>query len=143
MTNLVVEQIGLADKAGVAHIVVDHARNLGGNRISSAGGQKVKLTTIDSYCDEHRIAKIDLVKIDTEGFEERIVRGGANTLKRHKPALYIEVNNQHLARYGDDVQSLFSVLRSLGYEHFTIANTGTVVTDERELIGKHVDVIAR
>jgi len=143
LPNLKVEPIGLADTPGQSHIVIDDALNRGGNRIATDGGTIVTLTTIDAYCAEHGLERVDLVKIDTEGFEERIVRGGRHVLRRDRPILFIEVNDRHLARYGGGVESLFAELRSLGYARFEIAGTGAKIGDERDLIGAHVDVIAR
>ena len=34
--------------------------------------QKANLITLDSFCEENKITKIDLIKIDVEGFECRV-----------------------------------------------------------------------
>ena len=85
LPNLLVEPLGLADRTGQSKIAVESERNRGGNRISNDGDVIVELTTIDPYCATHDIPRVDLVKIDTEGFEERIIRGGAATLSRDLP----------------------------------------------------------
>ena len=48
------------------------------NFISSA---KVKISTLDDYCSKNKIDTIDLLKIDTQGYEDRVMQGGINTLK--------------------------------------------------------------
>ena len=42
--------------------------------------EKVQLDTLDNYCDENSISKIDFMKIDAEGHEFEILKGGKNLL---------------------------------------------------------------
>ena len=51
------------------------------NFISSA---KVKISTLDDYCSKNKIDTIDLLKIDTQGYEDRVMQGGINALKNKK-----------------------------------------------------------
>lgn len=37
--------------------------------------ETVRVTTLPAFCREQRIERIDLLKLDTQGFEERILRG--------------------------------------------------------------------
>jgi len=39
----------------------------------------VKTTTVDKFCDYNGIQKIDVLKIDTEGFELKVFKGAANS----------------------------------------------------------------
>ena len=51
------------------------------NFITSA---KVNICTLDDYCLKNKIDTIDLLKIDTQGYEDRVMQGGINTLKNKK-----------------------------------------------------------
>lgn len=42
----------------------------------------VKSTTLDNYCKQNLIDKIDLIKIDTEGHELAIIKGGRNLFEK-------------------------------------------------------------
>ena len=44
----------------------------------------VKLNQLDNYCEEKKIHKIDLLKIDTEGHEYFVIKGSNNTLSKIK-----------------------------------------------------------
>jgi FkbM family methyltransferase len=48
----------------------------------------VKQTTIDFYMDLKKISKIDLLKIDTEGYEYEIILGGTKNLRNIKLILF-------------------------------------------------------
>jgi FkbM family methyltransferase len=45
---------------------------------------KVKIFTLDDYFLNNNIDKIDLLKIDTQGYEDKVLQGGINTLKQNK-----------------------------------------------------------
>ena len=46
--------------------------------------QAVKILTIDNYGNEKGINEIDLLKMDTQGYEEKILEGSLNSLKNNK-----------------------------------------------------------
>ena len=74
---------------------------------ASGDGQfdTVPMLTVDSL----NLSRCDLIKIDTEGFEDRVVTGARRTLETHRPTLYIEVHDREKLRL------LVTVLRPLGY----------------------------
>lgn len=49
----------------------------------------VRLKTLDAFCRENEITSIHLLKIDVEGAEERVLKGGLQTLSKTK-YLFIE-----------------------------------------------------
>lgn len=52
----------------------------------------VDLVTIDSFCKLNNIAKIDLLKTDTEGFELEVLKGASEMLAQNKiQFVYLEV----------------------------------------------------
>lgn len=64
--------------------------------------------------------KITFIKIDAEGSEPDIISGGFQTLSRHKPALYMEVNKRSLAARGSQTDTGGEPLRDLGYRFFWV-----------------------
>lgn len=48
---------------------------------------KVKMTTLDIFCSD--IAP-GFIKVDVEGAEEEVIRGGIKTLKKHHPIVWFE-----------------------------------------------------
>lgn len=68
----------------------------------------VPMVTVDSL----DLARCDLIKIDTEGFESQVVEGAHRTLDTHRPVLYIEVHDR------ENLQRLHTRLKPLGYSLF-------------------------
>lgn len=55
---------------------------------SSSGN--VLIRTLDSIINEHKIAKIDYIKIDVEGFDYEVLKGAETTIRRDQPVIQIE-----------------------------------------------------
>jgi FkbM family methyltransferase len=80
------------------------------------GAQRIAITTLDSeFAGEGRL---DFLKIDTDGFELDVLLGGQGVLRRHRPALFFELDPGLLAWGGRDSAALLNLLDDLGYRSF-------------------------
>ena len=61
------------------------------------------------------------IKIDVQGYEPQVIRGGLDTIKRHEPILMIEA-------YHDNPE-VGSLLRGLGYKPYLFDETGFYQSD--------------
>lgn len=52
--------------------------------------ERIKITSLDNYFFNKNI-KIDLIKIDTEGFEPEVLKGAKQIIMKYKPLIYIEL----------------------------------------------------
>ncbi len=57
------------------------------------------------------------MKIDVEGSELRVLRGGSRLIKTHKPVIVCEVVDRMLAEQNGSVEELLSFLDALGYKY--------------------------
>ena len=49
--------------------------------------------------DELRSERVGVLKIDTEGFEMKVLEGLREIIARDRPTLYVEVENENLAAF--------------------------------------------
>lgn len=116
-----VHRCGVSDHGGAASL-----QRVQGNSgaASLVDGHDFPLVTLDAFCADHGIQRVDVVKIDVEGAELRALRGAAGVLTRHRPTLLLELNAQALRAQGariDDLLDLLAdhryVVRPIGSKH--------------------------
>jgi FkbM family methyltransferase len=84
---------------------------------SSGSGKLFRLDTVGrSFAD--RNSRLDLLKVDTEGYDFSVLRSARNILTSYKPAVYFEWYPDLLTGLGETVWGGFEYLAELGYRHF-------------------------
>jgi hypothetical protein len=109
--------MGLSDHKGTAALSTQE-HNSGLTRVIS--GDEIQLTTMDDFCREHKVTKLDLIKLDVEGHEECVLCGGENTLLMFRPVILIELNPFTLKCAGSSVERVVEILRRANYTLFTL-----------------------
>jgi FkbM family methyltransferase len=73
--------------------------------------------TLDSFCEENNIQNIDLIKIDVEGFECKVLEGFLKTLTnmKKKPHIYIEVGWGTNHPEWDYCKKIYNKIFEIGY----------------------------
>jgi FkbM family methyltransferase len=109
-------------RVAVRHNYMDGNSNI---ETASAGGEMVDFITLDEALDAEPEFRVPtLVKIDTEGFELKILCGAGRTLSDHRPPLFFEYFPEFIRREGGDPDVLFDLLRRHGYVHFIFYDGG-------------------
>jgi FkbM family methyltransferase len=125
--NVQFHALALANEIGnrQLHIPVKDSGHLGIGLAHLATGQAgpgiretVQVTTLDRFVEEHGIRRCDLIKCDVEGAELLVLQGGRRTLERLRPTLILEVKAAQLARFGNSVGELETLLRELNYDFY-------------------------
>jgi len=75
----------------------------------------VNVDTIDNFCEINNITKIDIMKLDTEGWEYFILMGGKTIISNSHPIIFSEYNETNAKQCGLNLDELTSVLTTLGY----------------------------
>lgn len=143
--NIFASNLGLGDAPAMRQMKVDCATNRGGNRITGENvpGEHfpIAIETLDRFVAQRALQRLDLVKIDVEGFELAVLQGAGEALARFRPRLFIEVSDVNLREQGASAAALIAHVRAAGYRVFR-ARTGEEL-DERVEPGPAFDVICR
>lgn len=144
LPNLHVNQLALGSARGQGQMEVRTPSNLGGNRVGPGGigSTPVEIYPLDQLIERFPDPRIDLIKIDVEGYELQVLRGAMQTLQRCKPVLFVELDDNNLRDQGDSAQSLVKYLEELGYS-ICEAVTGIPIRSEQSFVNCHTDIIAR
>jgi FkbM family methyltransferase len=119
----------ISDENSFIQIHVGNDENWGMSSINehehlSGVVEKVKSETLDNFCKEHNIANIDLVKIDVEGAEFKVLKGMTAVIEKFKPEVLIEILDQHLNKQNVSSTDIFNFFWERGYQAFTIIKNG-------------------
>jgi FkbM family methyltransferase len=120
------EQMALSESDGTADLFVSGELEASLNPEFRPGAIKhpCPVRKLDTYCAEHGISEIDLIKIDTESTEPQVFMGAIEILKKCRPNIVCEV----LA--GRTEKKLEALLQPLGYRYFHITGEGLVPREE-------------
>jgi FkbM family methyltransferase len=113
-SNVTLYPVALSDRSGSVEMEVNEG-NSGSTHVASVPtgrGETVPTATLDSY----GLADVDLIKIDVEGWEYRVLRGAGETLLRCRPVVIFE-HKGHEKAY-QETQGSVEYLRTLGAELF-------------------------
>jgi FkbM family methyltransferase len=125
-----VRETALSDRAGdreFAHVVEEPGWSGFVARPVPGGGPVERITVRCERLDEGLPEDVApaFVKIDVEGAEEEVLRGAAETLRRHRPVLAFEHGLGSANHYGTTPQRIHDLLTvELGYAIFGLDGDG-------------------
>jgi FkbM family methyltransferase len=113
LKNAKLEKLALDSAAGLDYLHLNHDVYTSAASIlqENLNGKKYEIqkTTLDNYFDDNNIKSVDLIKIDVEGLELRILKGAKRVLIKHSPILLME------ALTTESLESQKSFMRTLNY----------------------------
>ena len=75
-----------------------------------------KLTVETKTLDSFDFPKIDFIKMDVEGYEEKVIAGGMNTILKHLPKIYMEI-------WPKNLNSMTELMNGMGYSVNQVSET--------------------
>lgn len=114
--------------------------NTGGTARLETSVNGIEVKTMQQILAKHSsFAAAKLLKIDTDGFDNKIIRASADLLARAKPVLFFEYDPFFLKKQQEDPSAVFEVLHSLEYNRLILFdNLGKllceVTSDNKKLL---------
>jgi FkbM family methyltransferase len=84
-----------------------------GQDLDFGNGEKIPQIILDEYFKD--VENISFLKVDVEGMELDVLKGGEQLIKKYKPIMYVEFYKQH-----DGAKELRDYITSLGYSIYTL-----------------------
>jgi len=86
--------------------------NFGASEIKLDGqGEDVESKRLDDFSFKNVV----ILKIDVQGYEKNVILGAKETIKKHRPYLFVEFENHLLERFGTNEDELRQLIESLDY----------------------------
>jgi FkbM family methyltransferase len=123
--DLIVEPINMAvgEKESIVHFKSGCDSQSSIQETLSSGNISVNCVSLDKYFKQ---SKLDILKIDVEGYEEKVLKGATNLLQdsqRSPRLIYIEVHPFAWSNVGTSWDSLLNFLTEHNYDVFTLDGT--------------------
>ena len=118
--NFVAYNIGIGDKNEEMEFIISAKSNwsrirMNNEKINSEDKViKIPVKTLNSFVNENDIKKIDILRMDVEGFEYSILLGANEVLEKFKPKLFIEIHKMYLGK--EKTYQIFNELKNKKYE---------------------------
>jgi FkbM family methyltransferase len=143
--NACIFGLGLGDANGQAELTLGGYGHEGHNTlgafayegIESGGSERISLRRLDDLVAEHSLSRIDVMKLDVEGAELRLLHGATKVLQEHRPWLLFEVSEVSLGNQGCGPVDLLEFLVSQKYSIYAFDRTTGLVVRAPE--GVHSD----
>ncbi|MGR7995866.1 MULTISPECIES: FkbM family methyltransferase [unclassified Xanthobacter] len=146
--NVTLVRKGLADAAGRASLfhnpVGDDPQAFSlVNDGAATEAEEVEITTLDQLVADLSLPRVDVIKIDVEGAEQRVLAGGMATISTHHPLIIFEMNCPALLSSGGDPAAPWNTLAELGYTFARLQWDGTLQplptrpTDFCNIVARH------
>jgi FkbM family methyltransferase len=137
-----VERLGLTDTVSLVNAAAVETPgqvrlalnpdNPADHRVASEG-VLVNGVSVDAVVEMNGWAPVSFIKIDVQGGEPRVIRGARETLRRFRPALFVEFDGPSLAQAGTSAAELLGELTAMDYEPRALTSGSWIPIDDREL----------
>ena len=84
----------------------------GNTYISEDGNKEIQIKKLDSF----DLLPIDYIKIDAEGYEIEVLKGGEKLIEKYKPFIHVEVKGKALVKQGLTNEDVENYLDSINYK---------------------------
>ncbi len=121
LTNILLNECAVGNQSGILQFHLHETPTESGlaNKNQTINIVNVPVQTIDEYCQNKTIPKIDLLKIDVEGAELLVLQGAVQTINEFQPTIIIELHRKQSTSFGYTVEDIVQYLHSIGYTLFT------------------------
>lgn len=126
-SNITINNVAVSDHNGLSKFYVYDHQHAEWNGLSNRPLEKygisidqpeaieVKTLTVDQYCSEHDLDRIDLLKIDVEGAEYQVLRGAKRMMSEKRIRCCIFEFGQTTFDMGNSPQQISALIKEYGY----------------------------
>lgn len=118
--NITVCQEGISDQSGTATIYFGEKKS-GASIINNQlpNKEEITITTLDEYCQQNNIAQIDVLKIDVEGAERKVLAGAQKIISASQNMfLIMECMEANQALTNSTTNDLYNEVIQMGFKAF-------------------------
>lgn len=122
LTNIIAVNQGVGYKSGAFKLYKVVETNPGMNRILPNNlsdevleFEYISVSTLEKELEKLQVKKVDLIKIDVEGYEYQVLKGAEKILDLYKPMLFIELDDFNLKQNASSALEVVNFLMDKNY----------------------------
>ncbi|TSA44767.1 FkbM family methyltransferase [bacterium] len=142
--NVKVFRLALSDKEGKMHLFTygDQMLDKGTSSLYELNNLEdkfeVEVFTLDRVVRDEKLARLDLIKIDTRGSDLPIIRGAEGSIKKFNPFVVFEYNADNWSHSGSKWEEAGDFFSGNNYSLFLIGKSGlTPIMEEPKVKTSH------
>jgi FkbM family methyltransferase len=130
--NVWIRNIGISNHAGETILNTSKSHKglhtLGNNiiRFNDAAPITIHVDTLDNIFYDNNIP-VDFIKIDTEGWEYFILKGGEKTIQKYKPMIQLEWNNDNMKQCNVSMTEFSAYIDTIGYKKHNMIGENLII----------------
>lgn len=132
---------GIGSKSGYLYLRHRNHNNSGMDELSElpdSSTVKVEIRTLDSFIGKFENG-VDLIKIDTEGHELKVLQGAEKIIQKFKPKLFIEIDKNNLLQHGNSIDELINWLQEHQF-NINLVQTNKSILSVDDIKVEHGDI---
>jgi len=150
LKNVLTENKAVSDHEGYLKLILSEG-NVQDNRLAYTENTNkyvlINTTSLDKYFEKQSVLP-DIVKIDAQGADYKVIKGMINLIKKKNLVIFCEFEPKAIRRCGDDPLEFLKFISNLGFKIFEIDyknNRINYINDLKLLLEKylnsHCDII--
>jgi FkbM family methyltransferase len=142
--NIKIFKDALGAKTETVTLYKIFVNNPGANRIlftkpdTPHQDESIDVAVLDEIAENFNIPRVDVMKIDVEGFEIFALQGAKKIIAKWRPVLFVELAEVNLRQHGYTALSLVEFIEQLGYE---VKDARTMREVDKLKTDYHTDII--
>jgi len=134
LTGIIANNVGLSDNKQEVDFYFNsgYCGNASMRDITNRGDSsivKCKVTTLDLYVNTLN-TRVDFMKMDVEGAELLVLKGGLKALHNYRPVIFMEMEETWTSFFGYHPNDIVSLLADIGYNCYAIKSAHLVPIKE-------------
>jgi FkbM family methyltransferase len=151
LDNVRLHRLALADQDGEAELAIAGYEHEGQNTLGAfvhhgvalERTERVVLRTLDHLAADEHLERLDVLKLDVEGAELRVLLGARDVLQKFRPILLFEVVEPALRKQGGSFEQIREFLGNLQYGLFTFDRDGCPAPAPEGMAGDNMIAVPR
>jgi FkbM family methyltransferase len=120
LSNVAIEETACSDATEAATLYLYDVSNSGRASLSNAnagtgGAIQVPCAPLDLIVEKYKLPQLNLIKIDVEGAELKVLRGMTEIIRQMRPRILIELEPHLLQGFSATVEDVMQLLTGCGY----------------------------